>query len=389
MRLAETDGKALLRRHGLAVPRSVLLGADDDAPAEAAQWAGQGLKDYVLKAQVLEGGRGKRGLVRRLAGLAELADTRRRISAALDDPEAPLLLEEAIEIAREIYVAVRIDGTRQGLELLVASEGGEEVERTQSLIRIPVAPDVTAAALYPDLAKLFPHDLAARLARYAARLPEIASREDLELLEINPLVLTSDGRLIACDAKIIRDDNAGFRHDPQEFPLSRNLAERAMTELERNARDLGFHLVEIDGDVALVTAGAGLGMMMMDLLADHGLTAACFMDNMRGAPDETMAERLTVARAIAERPQVKAIVFQTVLASRSLAERIEALLAWIAAEPLPKPLFVGIAAGHAATRKMSAEEAVAKLGAAGIAAFTDPIAMVRAVAQAVGTKAGR
>jgi succinyl-CoA synthetase beta subunit len=386
MRLAETDGKALLRRHGLAVPRAVLLGSDDsaagdEAPADATQWAG-----YVLKAQVLEGGRGKRGLVRRLAGLAELADTRRRISAALDVPETPLLLEEAIEIAREIYVAVRIDGTRQGLELLVAGEGGEEVERTQSLIRIPVAPDVTAAALYPDLAKLFPRDLAARLARYAARLPEIASREDLELLEINPLALTADGRLIACDAKIIRDDNAGFRHDSQEFPLSRNLAERAMTELERKARDLGFHLVEIDGDVALVTAGAGLGMMMMDLLADHGLTAACFMDNMRGAPDETMAERLTIARAIAERPQVKAIVFQTVLASRSLAERIEALLAWIAAEPLPKPLFVGIAAGHAATRKMSAEEAVAKLGAAGIAAFTDPIAMVRAVAQAVETK---
>jgi hypothetical protein len=80
-------------------------------------------------------------------------------------------------------------------------------------------------------------------------------------------------------------------------------------------------------------------------------------------------------------------VFQTVLASRSLAERIEALTAWIAAEPLPKPLFVGIAAGHAATRKMSAEEAVARLGAVGIAAFTDPIAMVRALAAAVATSA--
>ena len=159
-----------------------------------------------------------------------------------------------------------------------------------------------------------------------------------------------------------------------------------MTPLEFSARELGFHLVEIDGDVALVTSGAGLGMMMMDLLADHGLTAACFMDNLRGAPDETMAERLRIARVIAQRPKVKAIVFQTVLASRSLAERIEALLAWVAAEPLPKPLFVGIAAGHAATRKMSAEAAVAKLAAAGIAAFTDPIALVRAAAQAVGAK---
>ncbi len=70
-------------------------------------------------------------------------------------------------------------------------------------------------------------------------------------------------------------------------------------------------------------------------------------------------------------------MFLTVLASRSLAERVEALLAWVNAEPLPKPLFVGIAAGHAATRKMSAEEAVAKLGAAGIAAFTDPLALAR------------
>jgi len=383
MRLAEIDGKALLRRHGLAVPRGALIGAGDAVPADAAQWAG-----HVVKAQVLEGGRGKRGLVRKLADIGEFADVRARIVAALADPDTPLMLEEAVSIAREIYLAVRIDGTRQGLELLVAGEGGEEVEHTQSLLRIPVPADtpVTAAALYGELAKLFPPDLAARLSRYAARLPAIAEAEDLELLEINPLALTSDGRFIACDAKIIRDDSAGFRHDAQEFPLSRALAERAMTPLERTARDLGFQLVEMDGDVALVTAGAGLGMMMMDLLADHGLKAACFMDNMRGAPDETMAERLRIARAIAQRPQVKAIVFQTVLASRSLAERIEALTAWLAAEPLPKPLFVGIAAGHAATRKMSAEEAVAQLGTMGIAAFTDPIAMVRAVAAAVGSK---
>jgi len=122
MRLAEIDGKALLRRHGIAVPRGVLLDAGDPAPAEAAQWPG-----HVLKAQVLEGGRGKRGLVRRLADLAELAPARQRIADALGDPTAPRLLEEAVEIAREIYLAVRIDGTRQGLELLVAAEGGEDV----------------------------------------------------------------------------------------------------------------------------------------------------------------------------------------------------------------------------------------------------------------------
>ena len=374
MRLAELDGKVLLRRHGLPVPRGVLL--EGEAPAEAAQWSG-----HVLKAQVLEGGRGKRGLVRRLDGLEALADARQAIDGALGEAGAPLLLEEALPIAREIYVAVRIDGTRPGLELLVAPQGGQEVEQSDTLVRIAVDAATTIPGdLYPALAKLFPADLAARLARYCARLPAIARDEDLELLEINPLVLTPDGRLIACDAKIIRDDSAGFRHDPADFPISRALADRGMTALEREARELGFHLVEIDGDVALVTAGAGLGMMMMDLLADHGLRAACFMDNLRGAPDET------IARKIAERPSVKAIVFQTVLASRSLAERVEALLAWIAADPLPKPIFVGIAAAHAAARKMSAEQAVAKLGDAGIQAFTDPVALVRAAAEAVSAK---
>ena len=381
MRLAEIDGKALLRRHGLAVPRGVLLRTGDPVPGEAAQWPA-----HVVKAQLLEGGRGRRGLVRRV-DMAAIAETRSLLAAALGDREIPLLLEEAIEIAREIYVAVRIDGTRQALELLVAPEGGEDVETSAAVIRLTLGITPTSAqALYAPLAQSFGRNLAARLARYCARLPEIARREDLELLEINPLAVTPTGSLIACDAKLIRDDSADFRHDPEDFPVSRMLAERAMTPLERAARDLGFQLVEDEGDIALVTAGAGLGMMMMDLLAEHGLRAACFMDNRRGAPDETMAQRLQIARAIAERPQVKAIVFQTVLASRSLAERIEAMLAWLQARPLPKPLFVGIAAGHAAARQMSADEAVARLAAAGVAAFTDPVGLVRATAAAVGGK---
>ena len=272
-----------------------------------------------------------------LDGLGSLAQTRRLIVAALGDAAAPLLLEEAVPVDREIYLAVRVDGTRQTLELLVAPQGGEKVETTAEVMRIPIDPAdrVTADALYPAFAKLFPPDLAARVARFAARLPDIARQEDLELLEINPLVVTPKGRLVACDAKIVCDDSAGFRHDPQDFPLSRMLEERALTPLERDARDLGFQLVEMDGDIALVTSGAGLGMMMIDLLAEQGLTAASFMDNLRGAPDETMAERLRIARRIAQQPRIKAIVFLTVLASRSLAERVEALLDWVKAEPLP------------------------------------------------------
>jgi succinyl-CoA synthetase beta subunit len=382
MRLAEYDGKALLRRHGLAVPRSVLVHSGEDAPKEAAGWPG-----YFLKAQLLEGGRGKSGLVRQLQNLSEFREARRLILATLDDADTPLLLEEAIPIAHEIFVAVRVDSTRQRLELLLAPEGGESVEQSgKKLARIPIkgAAPPTAEDIFPAVAGIFPHDLSPRLARYAAGLPDIARKEDLQLLEINPLALTKTGGLIACDAKIIRDEAADFRHNPAEFSLSRTLAERAMTGLERAARDLGFQLVETTGDVVLVTSGAGLAMMMMDLLTDHGLRAASFMDNLRGAPDETMNERLKIARLLAARPNIKAIIFQTVIASRSLAERIDALVSWITAEPLPKPLFVGLAAGHAATRKMSAEEAIDKLQTLGVPAFTDPVALVRAAAQALG-----
>jgi len=381
MRLAECDGKALLRRHGLAVPQGVLLQSGEGFPDAAADWPG-----FVLKAQTLEGGRGKRGLVRGFAKATDFRDARRLILPALDDANVPLLLEEGIAIAREIFVAVRIDGSAQGLELLIAPEGGENVEATTKLVRIalPVDGPVTPEAIFAALRKkLSPPDLVARVARYAARLPEIARLEDLTLLEINPLVLTQDGKLIACDAKIVRDEAADFRHDASEFAISRDLAARAMTKLEREAQALGFQLVETDGDVALVTSGAGLGMMMMDLIGDHGMRAASFMDNLRGAPDETMTERLKIARALAARPAIKAIIFQTTLASRSLAERVEALTSWLAAEPLPKPLFVGIAAGHAATRKMTAEEAIAKLAALGVAAFTDPVELAKAANRAL------
>jgi len=379
MRLAEYDGKALLRRHGLAVPHSVLLNGGKQPPEEAAKWPG-----YFLKAQLLEGGRGKSGLVRRLWNLSEFREARRLILATLDDADTPLLLEEAVPIAQEVFAAVRIDGTAQRLELLLAPEGGENVEQSsKKLVRIPidVAASTTPEDIFPSILGIFPRDVAARLARYAARLLDIARKEDLQLLEINPLALTTDGSFLACDAKIIRDEAADFRHDPAEFSLSRALADRAMTALERNAHALGFQLVETDGDVVLVTSGAGLAMMMMDLLADHGLRAASFMDNLRGAPDETMNERLKIARLLAGRSNIKAIVFQTVIASRPLAERIDALVSWITAQALPKPLFVGLAAGHAATRQMSTEQAINKLRALGVPAFTDPVALVRAAAR--------
>ncbi|MFC7473799.1 ATP-grasp domain-containing protein [Dankookia sp. GCM10030260] len=373
MRLAEHDGKRLLHRHGVAIPRGTLLHA---APAKDAEG--------ILKAQVLEGGRGKRGLVRRsMKGNApEIAAA---IRAALGDASAPLLLEEAVPMAREIYLALRIDGTAQCIELLCAAEGGVEVERAAGLLRCGIDPEAPGALerIHATLRAGFAPELAARLSRLALRLARILRDEDLDLLEINPLGLLANGRLVACDVKAIRDDSAMFRHAAPA--LSATLQDAALTPLERRARDQGFQLVELaGGTVAMITAGAGLGMLMLDLLADAGCPAACFMDNANGGPAETMPDRLAAAFEIAARPEVKAIMFFTTLASRGLKARVDALATALRANPPTKPFLAGIAAGHAALRGYPMAQARADLAAVGVAALhDDPHDLVRAVAAAV------
>ena len=374
MRLAEHDGKVLLRRHGIATPAGRLL---DGAPGAAD--AG------ILKAQVLEGGRGKRGLVRRAAP-GEAPAAAAAIRTALGDAAAPLLLEDAVPMAQEISLALRIDGPAQAIELLASPTGGMEVEQTPGLLRGPLHPDAPGALeqAFRILAGGFAPDLAARLARLALRLARVMVAEDLELLEINPLGLLADGRLIACDAKAVRDDAASFRHAAPA--LSASLEAAALTPLERRARDAGFQMVELPGGrVAMITAGAGLGMLMLDLLADAGCPAACFMDNANGGPAETMPERLALAFEIAERAEVEAVMFFTTLASRGLKARVEALAAALRANPPKKPFFAGIAAGHAALRGYPMDQARADLAAVGVAALHDtPHDLVRAVAAAIG-----
>ncbi|WP_203076654.1 ATP-grasp domain-containing protein [Falsiroseomonas ponticola] len=379
MRLTEWDGKVALRRHGIALPDAVLI-RDDAAPA--------GFGDAVVKAQLLEGGRGKRGLVRRAEG--DVAGTARAIRGILGDATAPLMLEQPVAIAQEIFLALRVDGTAQAIEVLCAPEGGVEVESGAPPLRfhlLPEAPGAIATALRA-LRTRFAPDLAARLARLALRLARVMVAEDLESLEINPLARLADGSLVACDCKAVRDEAASFRHDAAGTALSAALEEAALTPLERRARDQGFQMVEIPGGrVAMVTAGAGLGMMMLDLLGDAGCPAACFMDNAQGGPAETAPQRFAAAFEMAERPGIDAVLFYTTLASRPLKGRVEALAAALREKPSPKPLFVGLAAGHAALAGYSMERAAADLAAVGVTALeADPHALVRRLAEAIGPR---
>jgi succinyl-CoA synthetase beta subunit len=374
MRLTEADGKALLRRHGIAVPRGVVLAAGDPAPDLGAR--------VVAKAQVLEGGRGKRGLVR-VVDREALDEARAAIAGIAGD--VPVMVEQAVAMEREFYLALRVDGTRQTQELLFSAEGGVEIENAAAPRRIAVQADAPDAAetIFAAIRDDLPPQLAARVARLAARLARIARDEDLSLLEINPLAVTKAG-LLACDAKLIRDDVAGHRHDAEATAASAALEDAALTPLERRARRDGYALVEMPGDIALVSAGAGLGMFLIDLLADNGLRAACFMDNIHGGPADTTEARLTAAFEIASRPEVKGILFYTTLASRPLSDRIDGLLAFLAKQPAPKPLFVGFAAAPSATRGFDVEAATERLRAAGITALhDDPLMLVRAAAEAL------
>ncbi len=376
MRLTEWDGKVALRRHGIALPDAVLMEGDAPPP---------GFDDAVVKAQLLEGGRGKRGLVRRAEG--DIPGTARIIRGILGT-SAPLMLEQPVAIVQEIFLALRVDGTAQAIEVLCAPEGGVEVESAAPPLRwhiLPESPGAIAISLRL-LRTRFTPDIAARLARLAVRLARVMVAEDLESLEINPLARLADGTLLACDCKAVRDEAASFRHDAAGTALSAALEEAALTPLERRARDQGFQMVEIPGGrVAMVTAGAGLGMMMLDLLGDAGCPAACFMDNAQGGPAETAVQRFAAAFEMAERPGIDAVLFYTTLASRPLKGRVEALAAALREKPSPKPLFVGLAAGHAALAGYSMERAAADLAAVGVTALeADPHALVRRLAATIG-----
>lgn len=382
MRLTEAEAKSLLRRHGIATPHSILL-AGDALPAAASGWRG-----LVLKAQLAEGGRGKRGLVCRVTPEG-LAAARAAMLAILgpDAAETGFLLEEAVPVAREMFLALRIDGTGQCIEMLFAEAGGIAVEDGEAPLRLALDAEAPGLAerIHAGIGQRLPPALAARVARQAARLVAVMRDEDLELLEINPLAVLEDGRLLALDAKLLRDDAAAPRHDAEATRASAALEGRALTALERQARAQGFTLVEMPGDVALVSAGAGLGMFLVDLLADHGLTAASFMDNRRGGPAETTEARLEAAFALARRPGVRAILFYTTLASRPVADRIETLLGFLARNPAPKPLYVGFAAAPSASRGFDAAAAAVRLRAAGVALLhDDPLTLVRAIAADTG-----
>jgi succinyl-CoA synthetase beta subunit len=277
--LQEYQAKELFARHGLPVLPGQVAATPEEARAIAASIGGT----VVIKAQVLVGGRGKAGGVK-LASTPEEAEARARDILALTIKGLPVrrvLVAQAADIARELYLAIVLDRAKKLPLLMVSGEGGidiEEVARTapEKIVRrhLPLAglrPYEARAILKP----LFPDPKqAAQATDILLKLWRVYWEGDCSLAEINPLAVTPEGKVLALDAKVILDDNAEFRH--REWETWRDPEDESPGA--RLAREKGLSYVKLDGDIGCVVNGAGLAMATMDLIKHYGGEPANFLD---------------------------------------------------------------------------------------------------------------
>ena len=315
MNLHEYQAKDLLRRYGVAVPQGAVAATPQEAVA-VAQNLGGAL--WVVKAQVHAGGRGKAGgvqLVRNLAALRAAAArmlgrnlvTQQTGSTGL--PVERVYVESGSDIEREIYLSLTLNRERGRIAVIASSAGGMDIEEVahqtpEKIIAVAVHP---AAGLQPYQCRelAFALQLAGKqLGEFqdlAMALYRLYIENDASLLEINPLILTRAGALLALDAKINIDANALFRHP--ELAALRDANQE--DPLERRASENELNYVSLDGDIACMVNGAGLAMATMDLIQLHGGRPANFLDVGGGAT----AERVAVAfEIIFSNPKVRAVL---------------------------------------------------------------------------------
>ena len=305
MDFEEHVGKArVLTPAGIAVPRGALCAS----PAEA-RAAAEDLGACVVKAQVATGKRGKAGGIR----LAATPDEAERAAAAVlglrigEHRVERLLVEEQLAIARELYAAVLHDVDARRPLVLFSTEGGIDIEETAAAkpaaIRRRLLDPTEGAApesFAPMLAGLGLDAWEPQVADVLARLYRAYGETDAELIEINPLALLANGRVVALDCKYVLDDAAAYRQEE----LAKLGTPGAMTELERRGAALGLKFIELDGNVGVLANGAGLTMATMDTIRHFGGRPANFLEI--GGEAYTRSE--AALALVLSNPGVKALV---------------------------------------------------------------------------------
>ena len=307
MKLQEYRSKEILARHGVPVSDGETAASPDAARAAAERIGGP----VVVKAQVLVGGRGKAGGVKLAANPDEAAARAEEIIGLQIKGVTvrTVLVAPAAQIAKEYYLGLILDRAGQAVTIIASAEGGVEIEETaktnpEAILRLPLHPliglqehQVRRVGFFLGLPSELRKDFATTLRGLHAAFIE----SDADLAEINPLVVTDEGQLLALDTKIVLDDSALFRHPDLE--TLRDLGEEEPSEIA--AREAGINFIKLDGSIGCMVNGAGLAMTTMDLVKLAGGEPANFLDIGGGAK----ADRVAAAfRIILDDPNVRAIL---------------------------------------------------------------------------------
>ncbi|MFF1301053.1 MULTISPECIES: ADP-forming succinate--CoA ligase subunit beta [unclassified Streptomyces] len=342
MDLYEHQARGLFEEHGILVPRAEVT----DSPREAREIARRLGGPAVVKAQVKTGGRGKAGGVRLAADPAAAEQAARRI-LGMDikgHTVAKVMLAQPVDIEAEFYVSYVLDRAAGRFLAIASAEGGTEIEevaaaRPEAVARIHVDPaEGVTSAKAGEIAEAA--GLPPQTADVLVRLWQVLVREDAVLVEVNPLVRTRQGQLLALDGKVTLDDNARFR----QARWGVEEAEHG-DALEAAAAAKGLNYVKLDGEVGIIGNGAGLVMSTLDVVAGCGARPANFLDIGGGASAQVMADGLSV---ILSDPAVRSVfvnVFGGITACDAVADGIVRALDTVR---LTKPLVVRLDGNNAA-----------------------------------------
>src|SRR3989338_5326631 len=299
MKIHEYQGKEILKKYGVPVPRGGVVFSVGEAVTLAKELGGV----VVVKAQIHAGGRGKGGGVKLAKDLDEVKKYAGQIlgmqlvthqTGPQGQKVRKLLVEEGCAIEKEFYLGATLDRVTSCITIMASREGGTEIEEVaakspEKILKMAIDPlkGVDRSQAKEMGTKLgLSHDLAGKFVDFVAKLYEAYTQSDCSLAEINPLVLTKGGSLLALDAKINFDDNALFRHP--EFEGLRDLDEENPAETEARQHDLSY--ISLDGSIGCMVNGAGLAMSTMDLIKLCGGEPANFLDVGGGADEETVKE---------------------------------------------------------------------------------------------------
>ncbi|PKL74490.1 MAG: ADP-forming succinate--CoA ligase subunit beta [Candidatus Melainabacteria bacterium HGW-Melainabacteria-1] len=308
MKLHEFQAKEVFAKHGLKIPQGIPAYSPEQV-AEAVQRlesALPNLKKVVVKSQVHVGGRGKAGGVK-VVDKADAVETSKKI-LGMDIKGLTvkkLLIEEAIDIKQEYYIGLTLDRASRKSVLMASGMGGVDIEEVavthpEAIIKVWIDPNLGLTSFQINQV-IFGAGLPKEAAGFIKTLYEIYTKYDCNIAEINPLIVTGDGTVIAADAKIDIDDNALFRH--QELMVYHDPEEVDPNELAAKAAGLSY--VELEGDIGCVVNGAGLAMATMDAVKYGGGAPANFLD-IGGSSNP---DKVTAAMQILKRKQVKGILF--------------------------------------------------------------------------------